>query len=238
MFDFSQKVVLVSGAGGNLGSASARSFLAAGARLVLVDLAEDRLVQLFPELAGSPDHILANSVDVSQPEAVQNVIAETVARFGRIDVLANCIGGYRGGTSVHETPLETWEFLHNLNARNLFIICQAVIPAMLAQQSGKIINVAARSALAGGARLAAYSASKAAVVRLTESLAAELKNAGINANCVLPGTIDTPQNRQATPNADPTRWVSPDAIADVILFLASPAARAIHGAAIPVYGLS
>ena len=105
------------------------------------------------------------------------------------------------------------------------------------QGSGKIVNVAARAGLAGGARMAAYSVSKSAVIRLTESLAAEVKSAGINVNCVLPGTIDTPQNRAST-KGDPARWVAPAAIADVILFLASDAARAVHGAAVPVYGLS
>jgi NAD(P)-dependent dehydrogenase (short-subunit alcohol dehydrogenase family) len=108
---------------------------------------------------------------------------------------------------------------------------------MLKQGAGKIVNVAARAGTAGAARSAAYSVSKSAVIRLTESLAAEVKGQGINVNCVLPGTIDTPQNR-ATMKGDPTRWVPPEAIADVILFLSSDAARAIHGAAIPVYGLS
>ena len=107
---------------------------------------------------------------------------------------------------------------------------------MLRAGKGRIINVAARAALQGAARLAAYSASKSAVVRLTESLAAELKDNGITVNCVLPGTIDTPQNRQASPREDFSRWVPPDAIADVILFLASDSARAVTGAAIPVYG--
>jgi NAD(P)-dependent dehydrogenase (short-subunit alcohol dehydrogenase family) len=165
------------------------------------------------------------------------MVDETINRFGRIDVLVNVAGGYRGGTPVHETPLTTWDFLLNLNARTVYSVSSAVIPAMLRQGSGKIVNVAARAALQGAAKMGAYSASKSAVIRLTEAMAAELKNDGINVNCVLPGTIDTPQNR-ATMKGDPSRWVAPQAIADVILFLSSGAARAIHGAAIPVYGLS
>ena len=115
---------------------------------------------------------------------------------------------------------------------------RAVIPHMLAQGYGKIVNVAARAALEGKAKMAPYVVSKSAVIRLTESMAAELRDAGINVNCILPGTIDTPQNRRDMPNADHSRWVPPGALADVILFLACDAARAIHGAAVPVYGRS
>ncbi len=238
MFDFSDRVVIVTGAAGNLGGAVARAFQAAGAKLVLVDRAADRLPRLFPDLVDSPNHFLATSVDLTSADAVETMVDETVKRFGRIDVLVNTAGGYRGGTPVHETPLETWDFMLNLNARTLFIASRAVIPHMLRQGSGRIVNVAARAALKGGAKMAAYSVSKSAVVRLTESMAAELKKEGINVNCVLPGTIDTPQNRQAMPNADHSRWVKPEAIADVIQFLASDASRAVHGAAIPVYGKS
>ena len=236
MFDFSDRVVMVTGAAGNLGGAVARAFQVTGAKLVLVDRAADRLPRLFPDLVDSPHHFLVTSVDLTKADAVETMVDETVKRFGRVDVLVNTVGGYRAGTPVHETPLETWDFMLNLNARTLFIASRAVIPHMLQQGSGRIVNVAARAALKGGAKMAAYSLSKSAVVRLTESMAAELKKEGLNVNCVLPGTIDTPQNRQAMPNADHSRWVKSEAIADVILFLASPAARAVQGAAIPVYG--
>jgi NAD(P)-dependent dehydrogenase (short-subunit alcohol dehydrogenase family) len=238
MSDFSNRVVLVAGASGNLGQAMARAFYAAGANLVLLDRAPDRLPELFPQLAGSPDHLLLGSVDAADPESVEGAVHSTLERFGRIDVLANAIGGYRAGQPVHETPLETWDFMLNLNARTAFVLSRAVVPAMLAQGSGKIVHVAARAALAGSAKAAAYSASKAAMVRLVESLAAELRQANINVNCVLPGTIDTPQNRESMPKADHSRWVPPEAIADVILFLASDAAWAVNGAAVPVYGQS
>jgi NAD(P)-dependent dehydrogenase (short-subunit alcohol dehydrogenase family) len=237
MFDFSDRVVIVTGAAGNLGSAVARAFQAAGAKLVLVDRAADRLPRLFPELADSPDHFLATEVDLTDADAVAGMAEEAVSRLGRIDVLVNAAGGYRGGTAVHETPLQTWDLLLNLNARSVFIASSAVVPAMLERGSGKIVSVAARAALKGGRTLGPYSASKSAVVRLTESMSAELKKSGINVNCVLPGTIDTPQNRASMPKADTSRWVAPEALADVILFLASDTARAVHGAAVPVYGL-
>jgi len=238
MFDFSQRIVLLAGASGNLGQAVTRAFHAAGAQLVLLDRATDRLPQLFPELAETPEHLLLGAVDVTGAASVEQAVQTTLARFGRIDVLANTVGGYRAGQPVHETPPETWDFMLNLNARTAFILSRAVTPPMLMQGGGKIVHVAARAALAGTANAAAYSASKAALVRLVESQAEELKRANVNVNCVLPGTIDTPQNRQAMPKADFSRWVTPEAIADVILFLASDAARAIHGAAVPVYGQS
>jgi NAD(P)-dependent dehydrogenase (short-subunit alcohol dehydrogenase family) len=238
MFDFSNRVAIITGAAGNLGVAVARAFQAAGASLALVDRGADRLPKLFPELADSPRHFLATSVDLNDAAAVERTAGETVKRLGRIDVLVNTAGGYKAGTPLHETPLEDWDFLMNLNARSAFVACRAVVPPMVRQGSGKIISVASRAALNGDANAAAYSASKSAVVRLTESLSAELKDSGINVNCVLPGMIDTPQNRQAMPEADYTRWVEPEALAEVILFLASDGARAIHGAALPVYGRS
>jgi NAD(P)-dependent dehydrogenase (short-subunit alcohol dehydrogenase family) len=161
-----------------------------------------------------------------------------VERFGRIDVLVNTVGAWRGGVSTHEAPLADWDFLFAANVRPTLLACRAVAPHFVARRGGRIINVAARSGLHGDAGSAAYSAAKSAVLRLTESLSAELKSSGVNVNAVLPSTIDTPQNRAAMPGADFSMWVQPDAIADVIVFLASDAARAIHGAAIPVYGLS
>jgi NAD(P)-dependent dehydrogenase (short-subunit alcohol dehydrogenase family) len=238
MFEFTDRVVMITGAAGNLGSAVTRAFEKEGAKLVLIDRAADRLPRLFPEMVYSADHFLAVSVDLMKPEVVEATVEETVRGFGRIDVLVNVAGGFRAGTAVHETSFETWDFMLNLNARSLFTVARAVIPHMLEQGSGKIVSVAARAAVQGSAKAAAYSVSKSAVVRLTESMSAELKRKGINVNCVLPGTIDTPQNREAMPNADHSRWVEPEAIADVITFLASDAARAVHGAAIPVYGLS
>jgi NAD(P)-dependent dehydrogenase (short-subunit alcohol dehydrogenase family) len=236
MSDFVDRVVIVTGAAGNLGRVVARAFQTAGATLVLVDRAADRLPRLFPELADSPDHFLATSVDLMDAAAVEAVVAETVRRFGRADVLVNAAGGWRGGTNVHETDPATWDFMMNLNLTSLLNVSRAVVPRMLEQGSGRIINVAARAGLKGTAKNGAYGAAKSAVIRLTESMSAELKKQDINVNCVLPSTIDTPQNREAMPNADHSRWVAPEAIADVILFLASDNARAVQGAAIPVYG--
>lgn len=237
-FDFTGKVVFVSGAAGNLGQAVARAFHRAGARLALADRSAERLAAAFPELGFSAEHLLLAPLDLNDPAAVQQAVGSIVERFGRIDVLANLAGGYRAGKPLHEEELGTFDFMVTLNARLPWILSQAVIPTMLAQKSGKIIHISARAGLSGSANSAAYSASKAALIRLVESMAAELKNEGINVNCLLPSIIDTPENRGAMPKADPSRWVSPDSLAEVVLFLASEAARDLHGVALPVYGRS
>jgi len=231
------RVVVVTGAAGNLGMAVARSFADLEDSLILVDRATGRLQALFPDLSGSDKHLFAEDVDLTRSDDVADTVSSAVARFGRIDVLVNAAGGWRGGSPVHEMNADTWNFLMDLNAKSVYLTARAVVPHMLGQQHGRIISVAARAGIKGLAHSGVYSASKGAVIRLTEALSAELKTDGINVNCVLPGTIDTPQNRATMPKANTNRWVAPKAIADVILFLASHEARAVHGAAIPVYGL-
>ena len=229
-------VVIITGAVGNLGSAPARAFQTAGARTVLVDRSQERLQEQFGGLADASRHLLAGGVDLSDPASLATLVSDTMARFGRIDALVHTVGAWRGGKPVHEEALATWDFLFNVNLRTTLLCCRAVIPPMLKQGRGGIIAVASRDGLAGSAGYAAYSASKSAVLRLAEALADEVKASNINVNCVLPGTIDTPQNRAAQPDADFNTWVEPSAIAEVILFLASDAARAVTGAAVPVYG--
>jgi NAD(P)-dependent dehydrogenase (short-subunit alcohol dehydrogenase family) len=142
------------------------------------------------------------------------------------------------GPTVHESPASLWQSMFEINVHSLLNVVRTVVPAMLAQGHGKIVNIGAMGGVAGRPNMGAYSAAKSAVIRITESMAAELRDGGINVNCVLPSLIDTPPNRADMPNADFSRWVAPEALADVILFLASDKARAIHGAAIPVVGLS
>lgn len=238
MFDFTDQVILITGASGNLGSAVTRAFHAAGAKLVLADRHHDLLMGEFPELAARPECYLSEGADLTDADDVARLVNAAVARFGRIDVLANTVGGFRAGTPIHETPLDTWDFMLTLNARTVFLITRAVAPVMIDQGRGKIIHVAARPGLAGSANSGAYSAAKSAVIRLTESAAAELRAKGINVNCVIPGTLDTPENRASMPDADPGHWVAPESLARVFMFLASDAARDIHGATIPALGLT
>jgi NAD(P)-dependent dehydrogenase (short-subunit alcohol dehydrogenase family) len=230
------QVVIVTGAVGNLGSATVRALQQAGAKTVLVDRSDERLRENYPELIGSADHFLAGGVDLTNPDSLARMAKTSLERFDRIDALVNTVGGWRGGKPVHEMDVADWDFLFDINVRTTLLSCRAVIPEMLRQGRGKIVNVASRDGLQGNAGYSAYSASKSAVLRLTESLAAELKNSNLNVNCIMPGTIDTPQNRKAIPNGDFSKWVEPAAIAEVILFLISDAARALNGAALPVYG--
>ena len=231
-------VIYLTGATGNLGTAIARSLLRQGARLVLIERSNDRLPKLFPELVGSPDHLLLGGVNLADEASVAATVLAARVHFGRIDGLVNTVGAWRGGGLSHESPLADWAFLHEANVLPVLLTCRALAPVFLAQKSGRVVNISSRGGLHGDAGSAAYAAAKASVLRITETFSAELCESGININAVLPSTIDTPQNRAAMPTVDHTRWVSPDAIADVVSFLLSDAARAIHGASIPVYGLS
>lgn len=228
------RTVLLTGAGGQLGKAVAAAFAQTGARLVLVDRHEQALQAAF---TAGPDVALVPA-DLLDPERTQAAVAQATERFGGIDVLCHLAGGFRMGEAVHETTPETWDFLFDINARTLVNISRAVVPQMLRQGGGKIVTVGASAAQKGMAQMGAYCASKSGVIRLSEAMSAELKEKNINVNCVLPTIIDTPDNRRGMPGVDPARWVAPQALADVIVFLASDNARALHGACIPVAGLS
>lgn len=224
---------MVTGATGNLGRAVAAAFGARGARLVLLGSRPESLRRAFGD--GDARRMLV-AVDLLDPDRVDEAVASAITRFGRIDVLCNLAGGFRMGPPVHATPPADWTFLMDLNLHTLVHAAHAVVPHMIGAGGGRIVNVGAYAARKGAAGMGAYVASKAAVIRITETLSAELREHGINVNCVLPTTLDTPENRAAMPSADPRRWVAPADLAQVIAFLASDAARAVHGAALPVTG--
>jgi NAD(P)-dependent dehydrogenase (short-subunit alcohol dehydrogenase family) len=222
------RTVMLTGAAGNLGRAVAAAF--GDANLVLLDLKRGSLQD------GERQMFIA--ADLLDAKSVQAAVDQAVQRFKRIDVLCNIAGGFRMGSPVHETSDKDWDFMLNVNARTVLNTSRAVVPVMLGGGGGKIVNIGAFAAQKGAAQMGAYIASKSAVIRLTETMAAELREQNINVNCVLPTIIDTPENRAAMPKADPKRWVAPQDLAQVIVFLASDAARAIHGAALAVTGLS
>jgi NAD(P)-dependent dehydrogenase (short-subunit alcohol dehydrogenase family) len=233
--NFTGRHVLITGAAGNLGRAVAQAFAAQGAALVLADLKPEALQATFGTESAGQRFL---GVNLLEREAVAVAVGGVLASIGRIDVLCHLAGGFRMGEAVHETSGATWDWLLDLNARTLLHAAGAVVPHMLAAGGGRIVTVGAFSARQGLAAMGAYTAAKASVIRLTEAMSAELREKNINVNCVLPTVIDTPQNRAAMPDADPVRWVAPADLAQVIVFLASDAARAVHGVALPVTGLS
>lgn len=226
-----KKRVVITGAVGALGSAVAQAFASSGARLALIDRAADPK-DLLKTLGGQ--HSFKGGVDLSDPAQAQSALDAAAGALGGVDVLVNIAGAFRWET-LAAGKLETWDFLYSVNLKTAVCACKAVLPH-LSSQHGRIINIGANAAAKAGAGMGAYAASKAGVAKLTEALAEELKDQGITVNAVLPSIIDTPANRADMPNADFTRWVAPAALADVILFLASDAARAVTGALIPVSG--
>ncbi len=229
------RTVVITGAAGNLGRAVAAAFAGRGARLALFDVTEAALEEAYP---GAAEGRVKRAVDLLDGGAVATAVADIAENLGGPHVLCALVGGFHMGEPVHETPMDKWELMLDLNTRTLINTVHGVVPHMLNAGGGKIVTVGAGAARQGMAQMGVYAAAKSAVIRLTESMAAELRDQGINVNCVLPSIIDTPQNRAAMPKADPTRWVSPEKLAAVIAFLASDDASAINGAAVPVAGLS
>lgn len=234
MSDVSGKVVVITGAAGALGGVASTMFFDRGASLALVDKHADLLLSRWQ----GADRVACRETDLTLASSVEASVKGIIERFGRIDALVNIAGGFAMGPQIHEVPEETWDRMLDLNAKSVFLMTREVIPVMRRQKSGRVVNVSAKTALKGGAGIAPYVISKSAVIKLTECLAEENRGEGININCVLPSIIDTPANRKDMPGADFSRWVLPEAIVDVILFLVSEESRAVHGASIPVYGLS
>jgi NAD(P)-dependent dehydrogenase (short-subunit alcohol dehydrogenase family) len=226
-------VVVITGAFGALGSAVAHAFGQAGARLALIDLSQPS-AELQRDFGGA-GHMVLGGADLANVDATRKAMAAIAMRFGGIDVLVNVAGGFRW-EKVEDGDVSTWDSLYAMNLRSAVVASKSALPAMLERGGGRIINIGAGAAAKAGLGMGAYAASKAGVQRFTEALAEELKDRNITVNAILPGTIDTPRNRLDMPKADFTRWVRPEAIAKVILFLASAEAAPVTGAAIPVFG--
>lgn len=235
---FAGKTVLVAGGTGGLGRAVAIGFLDHAATVIVTyrELEEfSSLERIAEEKSGT---LFGFAVDVTDFAATQSLVADMVSRFSGLDVLVNCIGGYAGGVKAWQQGDDIWNRMLALNLRAGNSLIRAVVPVMLARHAGAIVQINAKAAIDHGAGAAAYAASKAALLAMTDSLAADLKGTGIRVNSILPSIIDTPANRSAMPGANFDEWPKPEDIASVILFLCSDAARVIHGAAVPVYGNS
>jgi len=227
------KVTLITGAGGALGSVVSHRFMDAGARLVICDMLAHKMEEMGREFGG--ERCIAERVDVTDADQVQGLVRRALERFGRIDILLNIVGGHFGSAPVAELSEEDFDKAISVNLKSAFLMCRAVVPHMTAQRWGRIINVGARAGLAGRARAAAHAASKGGVILLTETLAEEVRDHGVTANVIVPGFLDTPANRRDEPDADYGRWVPPEHVAETMLFLCSPEAQSITGARIPVF---
>jgi NAD(P)-dependent dehydrogenase (short-subunit alcohol dehydrogenase family) len=229
-------IVLVAGGTGALGSAVTQAFVDAGASVIVSYRQRRSFDDLLAQLRPGAVAVQGIELDAGDEAAVRQAVAACLQRHGRIDALVNAIGGYAGGAPLWEQDGAVLEQMIGMNLRAMHALLRAVVPAMRTQGAGAIVNVAAMSGLAAAAGSGLYAASKAAVLSLMATLADELRGSGVRANSVLPGTIDTPANRSAMPQADLSTWTAPQDIARVIGFLCSDEARAIHGAAIPVRG--
>src|SRR5262249_55217232 len=188
------------------------------------------------DIAGRNAKLELLPLDITDGSACRNLVDGITARYGRIDVLVNTVGAYAGGKPLWETEPKVFQLMLNLNLQSGFNMARAVVPAMLKQKAGNIVNIAAKAAFDHAAGAAAYAASKSAALALFDCLAQDLKGSGVRVNSILPSIIDTEANRKAMPDADFSKWPKPEDIAEVVLFLCSDQAKVVHGAAVPLYG--
>jgi len=223
------QVALVTGANGGLGTDVTKSLLAAGATVV----------GIARSIAAGETHdsrFYPVSADLTDPEEVRGLITRLAAQFQKIDVLVHVMGGFAGGASVAETDDATWQKMMGINLNAAFYVFRSVVPVMREAGHGRIIAIGSRQAVQPAAGVGAYSASKAALVSLVQTVAIENKDKNIRANVILPGTMDTPANRAAMPKANFEKWVKPVHVADLVVLLAGETGGDITGAAIPIFG--
>jgi NAD(P)-dependent dehydrogenase (short-subunit alcohol dehydrogenase family) len=232
--DFAGKVALLAGGTGGLGRAVTLAFLDEGAKVVVPYRSKKEFAELRRAAAGRESQLIGRAVDVLD----ENALAKLVEEIGRIDVLVNTVGGYVGGVELWKLAPADFDRMLSLNLRMGYLLARTVVPGMLKRGNGVVVNVSAKAAQDHGAGAAAYAASKAASLALMDSLAADTRGTGVRVNSVLPSIIDTKANREAMPGAKFDAWPKPEDIANVILFLASDAAKVVHGATVTVYGSS
>lgn len=231
---FSDNLALIAGGTGGLGRSVSLAFLGEGANVMVTYRKQDEFSALKKAADQHASRLKGYQVDVTDESAVRQLIERILTDYGRFDVLVNTVGAYAGGVKAWELEPSVFELMLALNLRSGYVLLRAVVPVMLKQERGSIVNVASKAALDHAAGAAAYAASKAGALALMDSLAEDLRGTGVRVNSILPSIIDTQANRSAMPNADFSKWPKPEDIARVILFLCSNDAKVIHGAAIPV----
>lgn len=231
-------VVMVTGGAGNIGRAVTREFLERGARVAVPIYKTDTVAVLDELQASYPDRLNTFALDLTTERGSQQAVQRVVEWAGRLDTVAHMVGGYSGGQRLADADISVWSRMMDLNLNSAWLIARASIPLMLQGGGGSMVFISARAARKGRRGHAAYAVSKSALLTLVEAIAEEYGGEGVRANAVLPGTVDTEANRRAMPDADHSAWTSAEEIARVIYFLASPAAAAVNGAAVPVFGRS
>ncbi len=234
-YDFSNKIVLVTGGTGALGRSITKAFLKSNATVISSYHSDKETSQTQIENKPTVQLFKAN---VTNEEEVENLVSNILDRYGRIDILVNVVGAYLGGKAIVALEEKEWDMMMTVNLKSAFLISKHVTRQMISSKYGKIIHISSKIGLHSEGYDSAYAASKSGLMRLVESLSNETKESDINVNCIMPTIIDTEANRKAMPNADFNKWVKPEDLANVILFLSSEEAKTITGAAIPTFGIS
>jgi NAD(P)-dependent dehydrogenase (short-subunit alcohol dehydrogenase family) len=234
-YDFSGKVVLITGGTGALGRAVAQAFGTSNATTVVTYIIDEEMKDVKTKIKTIADLVKA---DITKEDQAKNLLSHVIETYDRIDILVNVVGGYLGGKTVAELDETEWDKMMSMNLKSAFLISKHVIPLMVSAKHGKLVHISSRTGLKSDGYDSAYSASKSGLIRLVESISEEVKEHGINVNCILPSTIDTEANRKAMPNSDFSKWVKTGDLANLVLFLCSDEAKVINGAAIPAYGLA
>ena len=232
--DFSNRIVLVTGGTGALGRAITSAFIESNATVISSYVVDREIESLKKD---SKPMLQLVKADVSKEDEVEKLVSDILVKYGRIHIVVNVVGGYLGGKSVWELDEKIWDKMMTINLKTAFLVSKHVVPQMISSKDGKIVHISSKTALKSSGYDSAYAASKSGLIRLVESLSEETKESNINVNCIMPNAIDTEANRTAMPTADFTKWVKPEDLANVILFLCSDEAKVITGAAVPTYGI-
>lgn len=232
----SRKTAIITGGTGTLGRICAERLFDESLNVAIPATSERSLIGISGKLKESPGRFLGEIADLTNEEQVAAFVTHTVEKFGGVDYLVNCAGGYLGGSTIDEVSVDDWEGILRLNLRTAFLMCRAVLKLMKPRRFGRIVNIAASAALAPGVKRGPYAVSKRGVITLTETIAEETKGMGITANAIAPSIIVTDANKESMPDADYSKWVTPEEIANLVVYLLSDEAKSMSGNVIKIYG--